>query len=254
MGKLMDAITKAAAKQRRKMLANAIFARHGGVVQRGAYQGLRLDGGSNVSRGPLGLKILGLYEPPVVAVIEAAAPFRDLVNFGAADGYMSLGPLKAGFCQRSICFELTEQGRRAVGENAALNGLSDKVVVRGKADETVMDQLREIGVDPSRMVLLCDIEGAEFDVLSREVLADLRGATIIVELHDRIMTNGATLRDALIKRIPKGARHRILRADGMNYAGIEDLDTLNDNDRALVMSEGRKAIGEWLVIDYPKEG
>jgi len=252
MSKLIDAITKAAAKKRRKMLANEIFARHGGVVQRGAYKGLRLDGDSNVSRGPLGLKILGLYEHLVVDEITASGPFRDLVNFGAADGYMSLGPLYAGQCQRSICFEMTQQGRDAVAGNARLNGLADKVEIRGKADDSVMAQLTELDVDPAQALVLCDIEGAEFDVLNEKVLEDLRGAKIIVELHDRIMEGGTALREALIARLPAGARHRLLRAgESLAFADIADLDALNDNDRALVMSDGRKVFGEWLVIDYP---
>jgi hypothetical protein len=28
------------------------------------------------------------------------------------------------------------------------------------------------------------------------------------------------------------------------------LEALSDNDRAVVMSEGRKFFGEWLVIEY----
>jgi len=253
MGKLWNSVTKAMAKQRRKMLANEIFERHAGIVQRGAYKGLRLGGDSNVSRGPLGLKILGLYEPPVVAEIVGSAPFDDLINFGAADGYMSIGPLFSGLCKRSICFELTEAGRTSVKANAAQNGVSKDVVIRGAADETLMAQLGEIGIDPQNSVILCDIEGAEFTVFSTEVLAALKGAKIIIELHDTIMPEGAALREALIGRLPTGARTRILRADGVDFAGIKDLDEMHDIDRALVMSEARKWFGEWLVIDYEKE-
>lgn len=250
MSKLWNAITKVITKQRRKMLANEIFARHGGVVQRGAYKGLKLDGSSDVSRGPLGIKILGLYEPPVVNEIAASAPFRDLVNFGAADGYMSLGPLYAGYCERSICFELTEGGRTAVAENATINDVRDKVVIRGKADETIMAQLNEIGVERENMLILCDIEGAEFSVLSADVLSQLRGTKIIIELHDRHMKDGLALREALISRLPDGASHRILHANGVDYGDIEELALLSDNDRALVMSEGRKFYGEWMIIEY----
>lgn len=251
MGKILNAITKAASKQRRKMLANQIFERHGGVVQRGAYKGLKLDGSSNISRGPLGLKILGLYEHLVVDEITTTAPFRDLVNFGAADGYMSLGPLIAGYCERSICFELTQEGRDAVAGNARLNGVSDKVEIRGKADDSVMAQLSELGVSPEGTLVLCDIEGAEFFVLNDKVLNDLKGAKMIVELHDRIQNGSTAERDALIARLPEGASHRILRAgSSLDFEGIEDLDALNDTDRGLVMSDGRKLYGEWLVIEY----
>jgi hypothetical protein len=252
MKKFFNIITKAAAKARRKMLANEIFERHKGEVQRGEFKGLLLDGSSNVSRGPLGLKILGLYENLVVEEIVVSAPFKDLINFGAADGYMSLGPLFAGFCQRSICFEMTQEGRHAVARNADLNKLTDKVEIRGIVDDSILIHLDELDISPKHALILCDIEGAEFDVLNSKVLNDLRGAKIIVELHDRIMEGGVALRNALIERLPDGARYRILRSgETLSYNSIEDLESLSDNDRALVLSDGRKVFGEWMVIDYP---
>ena len=252
MKKIIDTITKATAKARRKMLANEIFERHKGKVQRGEYKGLLLDGSSNVSRGPLGLKILGFYEKAVVEEIVASAPFKDLINFGAADGYMSLGPLYAGFCQRSICFEMTQKGRHAVACNAELNQLTDKVEIRGIVDDSILSHFDEINVSTKQTLILCDIEGAEFDVLNTKVLNDLRGAKIIVELHDRLMEGGVALRNALIERLPDGARYRILRSgETLSYNGIEDLERLSDNDRALVLSDGRKIFGEWMVIDFP---
>ena len=66
MTKFFDAISKALMKQRRKMLAKAIFDRYGGIVQRGPYANMKLGDRSNISQGPLGLKILGLYENIVV--------------------------------------------------------------------------------------------------------------------------------------------------------------------------------------------
>lgn len=250
MRNLWNAVTKATTKQRRKMLANEIFLRHSGIVQRGAYKGLVLDGNSNVSRGELGLKILGLYEPPVVAAIRAAAPFRDLIVFGAADGYMSLGPLMAGYCQRSICFEITEKGQRAVAANAALNALSDRVIIRGRADASVARQLSEINAEPPDMLVLCDIEGAEFDLLTAPLLQALRGATLIVELHDGRLVGNTTAREALLARLPDGAQTSIMHADTQEFSGIEDLESMHDLDRALVMSEWRKSYGEWLLVQY----
>ena len=246
---LMNAVTKALAKQRRKMLSNAIFERHGGVVQLGVFEGLKLGGDSNISRGSLALKIFGLYEPKVVAEIASAAPFDDLINLGAADGYMAIGPVFAGLCKRSICFELAKTGRQAVAANARLYGVSDAVVIRGAADDSFLGRLSEISRDLSRSVVLCDIEGAEFDVFSTSVLETLKATRIIIELHDQLMPEGTALREALIARIPDGTRHRLPKAGVEPFEGIEDLERMHDIDRALVMSEGRKVIGEWLVIE-----
>ena len=74
MALLLMALTKAISKIRRKQLATAIFDRYNGIVQRGPYRGLKLGSRSNISQGPLGLKVLGLYEKAVVAELESRAP------------------------------------------------------------------------------------------------------------------------------------------------------------------------------------
>jgi len=244
-------ILKSLAKIYRKKLSRIIFNRHKGMVQYGPYKGLMLDGTSNVSEGPLALKVLGLYESQVVKKIKSLK-FETLVNLGAADGYMALGPLFNKQCQRSICFEMTEKGRKAVIKNASLNHIPSKnLIVRGIADKTLLTQLHEIGIEPKKCLFLCDIEGAEFEVFSTKLLEYLKGASFIIELHDRHLPEGTTLRKKLINKLPTGANFEILSdTSSQNFKDIPDLENLSDNERALVMSEGRKYFGEWLYIHY----
>jgi len=247
MGGLLDSLERALIKQRRKRLSSTIFEKYGGVVQAGPFAGLKLDGRSNVSRGPLAIKLFGLYESEVLAVMQAAGPFSDVVNIGAADGYFSLGLLRAGLAKRSICFETTREGRAAIARNAAENGLADRVVVLGTADDGLAGHLGAAGFDPRDALMLCDIEGAEFSVLSPAVLAALQGAVMIVELHDRVTPGSPDRRAQLVARLPAGYAHRVITSRPAQWAGIPDFESLGDNDRALVTSEGRKALGEWLV-------
>ena len=250
MSKIINALTLAAAKYRRKTLSASLFNRYEGIVQRGPYAGLRMSGDSNVSKGPLAAKIFGLYEPLVVETITKRAPFKDFINFGAADGYMSLGPLVAGYCQRSICFELTAEGRAAVADNAKRNEFSDRVEIRGAVTNEVAEQLEELLVDPKDALILCDIEGAEFTELTCEVLASLKGATMIIELHDVVQNGVDDLRKDLIARFPKEAITKVVAAEALGFDGIEDLESMHDIDRSLVLSEGRRARGEWLIVTW----
>ena len=177
-------------------------------------------------------------------------PFEDAVNFGAADGYYSIGLLHAGLANRVICFEMTAKGRDAISRNAMANGFASAVEIRGIADETTGQQLRELGFQSESGLVLCDIAGAEFSVLSQTMLSDLRGAVLVVDLHDRLMGQGLTLRDALIARQPKGANHVILTSAPPDWRGIAEIEAMSDNDRALVCSDGRIVLGEWLVVTY----
>ena len=89
MGKIFNAISKAMMKQRRKILSRNIFDRHNGTVQHGPYKNMKLGSRSNISQGPLALKVLGLYERQVTEKISQIGKFQTLINFGAADGYMA---------------------------------------------------------------------------------------------------------------------------------------------------------------------
>lgn len=252
MIRLMASLEKAMVKLRRKRISRALFNAHAGVVQKGPFKGLKLGGDANTSAGNLGAKIFGLYEAEVMETIRAAGPFECVVNFGAADGYFSLGMLVGGLAQRSICFELTEKGRAAIRRNALENDLVARVEVFGAVDDGVGATLAQHAFDPARTLVVCDIEGAEFSVLTEKLLGDLKGAMLIVELHDRMMTEGLALRSALIGRLPAGARHEILVSQPKDWRGIGAIEALEDNDRALVTSDGRKVLGEWLVVTYPE--
>lgn len=248
MSSLMESLEKAFVKLRRKRISRRLFARHGGVVQAGVFRGLVLDGRSNISQGPLAVKLFGLYEKVVLDRIVQLGPFRDVVNLGAADGYFSLGLLKAGLAERSICFEMTEAGRAAILRNAQANGLADRVVIQGIADAQLAERLREKGFRPPGSLILCDIEGGEFSVLSAELMRALAESVWIIELHDRIHSGKPDRRDALIAQLPPGTRHTILKTLPADWSGLADIEALGDNDRALVLSEGRRAIGEWLLV------
>ena len=56
-----------------------------------------------------------------------------------------------------------------------------------------------------------------------------------------------------IARLPQGADWQIVAARALEFDGIEDLEEMHDIDRALVLSEGRKKRGEWLIVTYGSE-
>lgn len=247
MSNLVESFEKAVVKLRRRRVSKNLFDRYGGEVQRGPFAGLKLDRRNSASKGQLGLKIFGLYESVVVEAIERFGPFGDLINIGACDGYFTLGLLKSGLAKRSICFETVWTRQRAIRRYAENNNLNDRVIVLGTADENIGIEIAKHDFEPSGSLMLCDIEGAEFDLLTTDFLNQLDGTTMIIELHDRIHSDSLQLRERLIDRIPAGYHHKILTWQPPNFNGIQDFEELSDNDRALATSEGRKSRGEWLI-------
>ncbi len=106
-------------------------------------------------------------------------------------------------------------------------------------------------VNLKEALILCDIEGSEFDVLTSKVLCDLEGITLVVELHDRLMPENLSLRQDLIARLPEKAKHEILKSTPANWQGIPEIEAMTDYDLALIAIDGRKILGEWLLVTYP---
>lgn len=250
MTKLIEALEVAFTKLRRKRISRRVFGKYNGVVQQGPFKGLKLSGNANTSSGNLGAKLFGLYEQEVLSELDKLGPFDDIVNVGAADGYFSLGTLVSGMAQRSICFEITETGRKELQNNADANKLADQVVILGAADENTHAKISKLGFNAEKGLVFCDIEGAEFDLFTDEFLNDFKGATLIIELHDRLMSEGTILREKLIGRLPDEANYTILKGQPKDWAGISDVEDMSDNDRALFCSDGRKVLGEWLIVTY----
>lgn len=247
MSSLVESFEKAVVKLRRRRVSKTLFDRYDGEVQRGPFTGLKLDRQNSASKGQLGLKIFGLYESVVVEAIEKFGPFGDLINIGACDGYFTLGLLRSDLAKRSICFETVASRQRAIRRYAKNNDLDDRVIVMGTADQRIGERIAEYDFQPQGSLMICDIEGAEFDLLTTNFLNQLAGATMIIELHDRISGKSLQLREQLISRLPDNYEHEVLGWRPPNFTGIADIEELSDNDRALATSEGRKTRGEWLL-------
>lgn len=245
---IAKSIARAIIKTHRKRLAREIFANHQGIIQRGSFEGMKLDGEANTSAAAHGLKILGLYETPVMDQMRTWCPAEVLVDIGAADGYYPIGMLKAGLVERANCFEMTEAGRAAIARNAELNGVSDRIKILGKADSDLPQVMEELNIPKEKTIILCDIEGAEFSLIDRALIEQLSGARIVIELHEPFVDgDDKKLREDLLAQFPDSYQTSILVDSPRSWNGIPELEEMHDLDRALVTSEGRKFIGEWLV-------
>ena len=240
----------------RRMLGDRLFTQFGGTVQEGPLKGFRLSVQPKWCAADRGTMILGLYEAQVLQqLVEFGSPNRTLVDIGAADGYFGIGCVAAGLFPRSVCFEMDRQMRASLHDVAAANGVADRVTILGTADhETVPAALKELGLAPSDCVILCDIEGAEFDLLDADMLASLAGAHLIIELHEGNLDGGVPARgDALVDQLVSAAQGcfttRLLNGGDRNPYDHPVLRDWRDDDRWLLCSEGRNIYQRWLVLE-----
>lgn len=235
-----------AVAMRRLQLNQMVYQQLGGVVRYGPLAGFQLIAESSWGNDKAA-KLLGFYEQELVEqMLPALGPRTLFIDVGAADGYYAVGLLHAGLAARTVAWELTEAGRAVIGQTAERLGLADRIEVRGGCDEAALIASLQ-GLDRRSIVLLCDVEGAEFDILSDATLAALAGATLFVEIHDH-GPDGPRQYAALKARAQRWFRVQEIRKAGRNPYHYAELQALDDTDHWLVCSEGRDPDQKWLAL------
>lgn len=238
------------AESRRLFMARSIFDHFGGVIAYGPMKGFRLDPESSWNAADLGSKMFGLYEQEVLAMLQSRRGKTDiLVNLGAADGYYGVGMVKGGLFAKSVCYEATEAGREVIAKTAKLNQVTDRLDIRGAADAGFTEDLQASGIDLSRCLILCDIEGGEFDIFSPDCIARLGQAILLIELHEFMVPEGDAKAKTLIDNLRATFNLTFVTTGARDLSKFPELVNVNDTDRWLICSEGRGKLMTWVLCE-----
>jgi hypothetical protein len=165
-------------------LERLVVKRSGGCVISGPFKDLKYIRQSFGSA--LIPKLLGLYERELQPVLNEIidAGFDRIINVGAAEGYYAVG--LAMRCPRVpvVAFEIENEGRARLQEMARLNGVADRIDIRGRCSPVELTQALE--PPEGRHLLICDCEGYEEELLDLQKASALLNASILVELHEFI--------------------------------------------------------------------
>jgi hypothetical protein len=128
-------------------------------------------------------KLLGIYERELSQCVEKICDSRPetIIDIGAAEGYYAVGLAIRNPRAKIIAFEMEQRGRDALIEMGALNGVSNRLDVRGKCEPA---DLAAVLTDPESTVIVCDVEGYEKILLDPAAVPALSRSSILVELHD----------------------------------------------------------------------
>jgi len=153
-----------------------------GQIATGPFQGMRYVTESVGS--VLEPKLLGIYEKEIHPQVEALIAYQPqtVIDIGAAEGYYAVGMALRLPESQVIAFETDPVGRQLIQRLATLNGVIDRIDIRGHCDpSTLLDALTE----RQRPAILCDAEGAEDELLNPDLIPKLRATAMLVELHPR---------------------------------------------------------------------
>jgi hypothetical protein len=232
-----------------RQVGQRVFALTGGVVVAGPFKGLKYV--STARGSSIGPKLLGTYELELREIVEGiiAQAYPTIVNIGAGEGYYAVGLAKRMPNTRFICFDADPSNQEQIKTLAKLNGVESQLDVRGFCDDAA---LREALGDVGDTLVICDIEGAEVEVLRPEAVPALARVDLLVEMHD-IVRKGCS--SAVRTRFENSHQIDVIptrrRKESDFPAGVE---VVTNKERLTCMDEGRGPTPMTFFWMRPKVG
>lgn len=230
------------AKWRSVLIQKLLLQQQGTVVQEGALGGL--DFLNHSAEGCHIAKLLGCYEQPLQPFIEKAIAkqYPTILNIGCAEGYYAVGMARKMPNTRVFAFDLNPKAQAVCAKLAQKNAVANRVTVGG------MFSPADFAAYANKQVfLICDIEGAERELLNPNISPALRGMDIIVESHECLIS-GVT--ELLVERFKDSHNITLVQDDGQRRLKTPPPWFLNlaHLDQLLATWEWRIGPTPWLVM------
>lgn len=234
----LDQALRLLCKYRTGAIAAALGGEPPATVKAGPFAGMILP--AEVSEGCYLPKLLGCYEQDLHAVVAgfAARDHQTVVNVGAAEGYYAVGLARLLPGVRVHAHDIDPEARRLCAEMAAANGVADRVRVEG-----AMTPADFAAFADTRTLVVCDIEGAETELLDPSAAPALLGVDLLVEVHDDIAPGTSA---TIIERFSSSHDVVVIQMGDRSLAEDVALPALGHLDRLLCTWEWRLAGNHWL--------
>jgi len=212
-------------------------------VRSGPFAGMVLPVGG--TEGCLAPKLLGCYESELHEPIAArvCAGYHAVINIGCAEGFYAVGLARALPGATVHAFDSDERAQRACRETASANGVADRVEIGGTLDPDGLERLCAALAAKGDVLVVCDIEGAEAELLDPTRAPSLARTDLLVELHPMFVAGC----DALITQ-RFTATHEMARIGqrGRDDGAFPEIGGWSQLDRFLALWEFRPPENDWL--------
>jgi len=229
-------------KWRSVLIQNTLLQQQGTMVMEGPLAGL--DFLPQSAEGCHIAKLLGCYEQPLLPFIEAAiqANYPTILNIGCAEGYYAVGMARRMPNTQVMAFDLNPKAQETCNALAEKNGVADRVLIGAlfKPEDFA-------AYAKQKVLLLCDIEGAERELLNPDESPALKGMDIILESHECLIPG---ITQELIRRFE--ASHEITLVQDNGQRQLQNAPAWFNNlahlDQLLATWEWRSGPTPWLVM------
>ena len=219
----------------------------------GPYKNTKIINSFSWSNIDSASKYLGTYESHIQQkIIKLAKKFKlkFIVDLGAAEGYHLVSLIKKNFFLKGFAFEINKQSRIFLKRNALVNKVTNKIKIFSKAElESMKNILNKRQF--TKTLFLVDIEGHEFGLFNEKFCTFFSNSYFIIEDHN-FNEKSKKRRDNFYKIVKKYFKIEIIKDNAKNPFNYKILDPFTDDEKYLMMSEGRPETMQWLIL-YPKK-
>ena len=219
----------------------------------GPYSGTKIlstYGWSNIDFCP---KYLGSYEYQVqkkIIDLNKKKKFDYFIDLGAAEGYHIISLLKKKIFKQGLAFEISKKSREILKKNAQINKLKNRIRIYKDANlSSLKNTLRNF--NHRRLLFLVDIEGQEYNLFDKDFCKIFSKGTFIIEEHPFNISNKRKIKN-FNQNIKKYYNVEILKDTPKNPFNFSILEKYSDDEKYLMMSEGRPESMQWVILQPKK--
>lgn len=234
----LNSILRLMAKWRTAVMVNTIVKIDGQVVQGGPFKGMSYM--SVAAEGSTAARLLGVYEAALHPIIEAiiAEGYPQIIDVGCAEGYYAVGLARRMRQARIIARDPDAAAREKCAALAAANDVAGQIEIGGAMGHADFDICTR-----AKTLVICDIEGAEAQLLDPALAQGLLSADILVEVHD-CFTPG--LSGQIAQRFAASHDVQIIQRSLSPAPLPAWMDSFSDLDRLIALWEWRIGPTPWL--------
>ncbi len=219
----------------------------------GPYKNTKIINSFSWSNIDAASKYLGTYESHIQEkIIELTKKFKlkFFIDLGAAEGYHLISLVKKNFFLKGFAFEINKQSRILLKKNALANKVTNKIKIFSKAEFDTMKNILSIN-QLNKALFLVDIEGHEFSLFNEKFCTFFSNSFFIIEDHN-FNEKSKKKKDNFYKIVNKYFKVEIINDRAKNPFDYKILDSFTDDEKYLMISEGRPKTMQWLIL-FPKK-
>jgi len=193
-------------------------------------------------------KWIGSYEDELHSLLDRllSKEYQCVMNIGSAEGYYAVGFALRRIAEEIRAYDCDRRSRQLTRQLANANQVGPQIAIEKKCDRRDFDRhLRSLSL------VICDIEGAEYELLCPKMSPSLRNADILVEVHSWRDMSPTRVEEVLISRFNKTHYHRVLTTqekDAQHYAEVTK-GTVKHEDLLVCLNEQRHGEMHWIHFE-----